>query len=114
MKTFNSPLIPACLAVGILLVGSSISNAQSGDGIQDTLAAQIRTQGFACDKALSAIRETIETRSRGVGADMQQRDLPGEPCARHGCKGGAAAMMTLLVASARGIGFAKHDHDPRV
>ncbi|MGY4502374.1 hypothetical protein ACVWYH_006331 [Bradyrhizobium sp. GM24.11] len=56
MKTFNSPLIPACLAVGILLVGSSISNAQSGDGIQDTLAAQIRTQGFACDKALSAIR----------------------------------------------------------
>lgn len=58
MKTFNSALIPTCLAVGILLAGSSISHAQPGDGIQDTLAAQIRMQGFACDKPLAAKQDT--------------------------------------------------------
>lgn len=38
--------------------GLTASLAQTaGDTPQSVLAAQIRTQGFACDKALSAIRD---------------------------------------------------------
>ena len=33
------------------------AHAQGGESPQDVLAAQIRTQGFACDKALSSRRD---------------------------------------------------------
>jgi hypothetical protein len=59
MKILNSVLIAACLTVGILLVGSSRSHAQSaGEMPQDELAAQIRMQGFACDRPLGAKQDT--------------------------------------------------------
>jgi hypothetical protein len=50
------------LAIVILAVGSSgsgltLSAAQAQETVQNVLAAQIRTQGFACDKALGAKRD---------------------------------------------------------
>ena len=33
------------------------AHAQGGESPQDVLAAQIRTQGFACDKAINARRD---------------------------------------------------------
>jgi hypothetical protein len=50
------------LAIVILAVGSSgsgltFSAAQAEETVQSILAAQIRVQGFACDKPLGAVRD---------------------------------------------------------
>lgn len=59
MKTFSSVLSPTCLTACILLAGFSPSRAQSaGEMPQDVLAAQIRMQGFVCDKPLGAAKDT--------------------------------------------------------
>lgn len=59
MKTFSSVLSPICLTACILFAGLSPSRAQSvGETPRDVLAAQIRMQGFVCDKALGARKDT--------------------------------------------------------
>lgn len=59
MKTFRSVVSPTSLMVCMLLAGLSPSCAQSaGEMPRDELAAQIRMQGFACDKALGAAKDT--------------------------------------------------------
>lgn len=46
------------LVLASTMGGLTASLAQTaGETLQPELAAQIRTQGFACDKALSAIRD---------------------------------------------------------
>ena len=49
--------ISVCLLSVIALVGGSAVRAQD-DTAQSMLAAQIRAQGFACDKPLAANRDT--------------------------------------------------------
>jgi len=45
-------------AFAILLVnGLTTSVAQSEETVQNVLAAQLRTQGYACDKALGAVKD---------------------------------------------------------
>ena len=45
-------------AFGVLLVsGLTRSVAQAEETVQNMLAAQLRTQGYACDKALGATRD---------------------------------------------------------
>lgn len=59
MKTFSSAISLTCLTACILLAGLSPSCAQpAGEMPRDELAAQIRMQGFACDKALGAKKDT--------------------------------------------------------
>ncbi|MET4387157.1 hypothetical protein ABIB73_002912 [Bradyrhizobium sp. F1.4.3] len=41
----------------LLVWGLGESTAQTQETVQATLAAQIRTQGFACDKALKAVKD---------------------------------------------------------
>lgn len=41
----------------LLACGLGASAAAAQETVQDMLAAQIRTQGFACDKALRAVRD---------------------------------------------------------
>lgn len=63
MKTFSSVLSPTCLTACMLLAGFSPSRAQSiGEMPRDVLAAQIRMQGFACDKALGARKDIRRSR----------------------------------------------------
>ncbi|RZN06473.1 hypothetical protein CWO91_29165 [Bradyrhizobium genosp. SA-3] len=51
------------LSFGILPVGFSVSLAQTaGERPQDVLAAQIRMQGFACDKPLGASKDRRRSR----------------------------------------------------
>ena len=46
------------LAITVLLVsGLTGSAAQAQETVQSMLAAQIRTQGFACDKTLGAVKD---------------------------------------------------------
>ncbi|MGQ0683010.1 hypothetical protein [Bradyrhizobium sp.] len=46
------------LAISALLVsGLTESTAQAQETVQSMLAAQIRTQGFVCDKALGAVKD---------------------------------------------------------
>jgi hypothetical protein len=46
-------------AVGVLFFsGLTGSAAQAQETVQSVLAAQIRTQGFSCDKALGAKKDT--------------------------------------------------------
>jgi hypothetical protein len=47
------------LAISALIVGGvTESTAQTQETVQSMLAAQIRTQGFVCDKALGAVKDT--------------------------------------------------------
>lgn len=58
MKARSFIIFSACLSFGILPAGS-VSFAQSaGETPQGMLAAQIRMQGFACDKPLGANKDT--------------------------------------------------------
>ncbi|MBR0794693.1 hypothetical protein JQ615_04720 [Bradyrhizobium jicamae] len=41
-------------AFGILLVGSLAGSAAQAETVKNMLAAQLRTQGYTCDKALGA------------------------------------------------------------
>jgi hypothetical protein len=50
-------LCPTYLSLGVLLVGLLAPLQAAGETVQNMLAAQIRTQGFACDKALGARRD---------------------------------------------------------
>ena len=50
-------LCPTYLSLGVLLVGLLAPLQAAGETVQNMLAAQIRTQGFACDKALGATRD---------------------------------------------------------
>lgn len=57
------------LAVGLAgVVASGGDSAQAAEeNVQDMLAVQIRSQGFACDKALGATRDAKRSRpDRGV------------------------------------------------
>ncbi|MGQ0682181.1 hypothetical protein [Bradyrhizobium sp.] len=63
MKFRSFVFVSACVPLSILLVGFSSSLAQTGgERPQDMLAAQIRLQGFVCDKALGATRDTKRSR----------------------------------------------------
>lgn len=54
----RSVSIPASLSFAILLVGLTTGPTRATDEVpQDMLAAQIRLQGFACDKPLGATRD---------------------------------------------------------
>ncbi|TYO65112.1 hypothetical protein FXV83_18120 [Bradyrhizobium hipponense] len=58
MKARGFVTISASLSIGILLDGFSVSLAQTAnERPQDMLAAQIRMQGFACDKPLGASKD---------------------------------------------------------
>ena len=53
--------IPATVLAGALaLAGASVQAAE--ESVQNMLAAQIRTQGFTCDKALGARRDAKRSR----------------------------------------------------
>jgi hypothetical protein len=55
------------LAVSSLGSGPRGSAAWAGETLQDLLAVQIRSQGFACDKPLRAVRDAKRSRpDRGV------------------------------------------------
>lgn len=63
MKASSFFLISAWLSFGSLLVGASISSSQTvGETPKDMLAAQIRLQGFTCDKPLGASKDTKRSR----------------------------------------------------
>jgi hypothetical protein len=48
----------AGFAFGLLLAGGlSCSQAQAQETVRSMLAAQIRTQGFVCDKTLKAVKD---------------------------------------------------------
>lgn len=42
----------------LLLGGLTTSTVQAQETVQSMLAAQIRTQGFVCDKTLKAVKDT--------------------------------------------------------
>ena len=51
------------LAFGALLIGGLIaSTAQAQEAVRSMLAAQIRTQGFVCDKTVKAVKDTRRSR----------------------------------------------------
>lgn len=59
MKKLSAVLSFTCSIACILSAGFSPSRAQSvNETPQEVLAAQIRLQGFACDKALGARKDT--------------------------------------------------------
>ncbi|UPJ69563.1 hypothetical protein IVB23_30805 [Bradyrhizobium sp. 191] len=51
-------IFSACLSFGILPGGSESFAQTAGETPQGMLAAQIRLQGFACDKPLGASKDT--------------------------------------------------------
>jgi hypothetical protein len=59
MKTFaSSSLLCAALLCGL----QTAARPAAAQGPQEELAAQIRTQGFACEKALGATRDRKRSR----------------------------------------------------
>ncbi|WP_407147504.1 hypothetical protein [Bradyrhizobium sp. ORS 86] len=44
-------------ALGIVFVGGLTGSAAQAETVQSMLAAQLRTQGYACDKALGAKKD---------------------------------------------------------
>jgi hypothetical protein len=56
LKNQNRPRIPALLSACALLLHGISAHAAS-ETVQGMLAAQIRTQGFTCDKSLGARRD---------------------------------------------------------
>lgn len=53
--------LSALALTSALAVGSAA--AQGAETVQDMLAAQIRSQGFTCDKALGATKDTARSRA---------------------------------------------------
>lgn len=63
MKARSFVLVSAGLWFGIPVVGFSPCLAQTvAEKPQDVLAAQIRSQGFVCDKSLGATRDAKRSR----------------------------------------------------
>jgi hypothetical protein len=58
MKTFAS----SSLAFAALLCGLAVGQQAAAQSPQTELAAQIRTQGYTCDKALGATRDKKQSR----------------------------------------------------
>jgi hypothetical protein len=50
------------LALGVLLVGSLTGSAAVAETVPNILAAQIRTQGYPCDRALGATKDARRSR----------------------------------------------------
>lgn len=69
------------LAVAVLfVVGLAGSAAQAEETLQGMLAAQLRAQGYACDKPLKAERDDkLSKPDNEAWTHMQQRDLPRQP-----------------------------------
>ena len=61
MKNLNPGCIPA-LAVVCALFPGGFSAQAANETVQGVLAAQIRSQGFACDKPLGATRDAKRSR----------------------------------------------------
>ncbi|MDX3965168.1 MAG: hypothetical protein QHD01_01055 [Bradyrhizobium sp.] len=53
--------LSALALTSALAVGRAV--AQGAETVQDMLAAQIRSQGFTCDKALGATKDTARSRA---------------------------------------------------
>lgn len=63
MPKFVGPATALVLVVGSSVTGVTASWAQAAEEtVQGMLAAQIRLQGFACDKPLSAVKDAAESR----------------------------------------------------
>jgi hypothetical protein len=64
----NRPLISMLLVAGTVVFCSSVRAQQQAaapvpaEKVQNMLAAQIRMQGFACDKSLGAVKNTKRSR----------------------------------------------------
>jgi hypothetical protein len=64
----NRPLASILLAAAVIVSSPAVraqqttSAAVPAEKVQDMLAAQIRMQGFACDKPLRAVRNTKRSR----------------------------------------------------
>jgi hypothetical protein len=80
-----SPAVRAQQATGTPVVAETL---------QSMLAVTIRAKGFTCDKPLGAVRDTKRSpaRSRRLGPQVQQRDVPDQPLSRHGGEGRTAPM----------------------
>lgn len=63
MNTRSFILFSACLSFGILPVGSVSFAQTAGETPQGMLAAQIRMQGFVCDKAIGASKDVKRSKS---------------------------------------------------
>ncbi len=57
MKASEYLLTSILLIFGLLILGMRSAAQAAGEAPKDTIAAQIRMQGFACDKAQSAVRD---------------------------------------------------------
>jgi hypothetical protein len=86
MQDNRSLYLAAVALIAAVMIGGT-SGQSAAETVQGMLAAQIRTQGFACDKALGAGHQALPARPSSLGAQMQQCGLPGEPRARHGREG---------------------------
>ncbi|MGY3551430.1 hypothetical protein ACVWZ4_006755 [Bradyrhizobium sp. USDA 4472] len=62
MKHGLSILLSMLAQIAALVPGSSLAQG-AAETVQTMLAAQIRSQGFACDKALGATQDTKRSRS---------------------------------------------------
>lgn len=66
MKVHRSSYVAAAALVGTLVFGG-VSVQAGEETVRSMLAAQIRSQGFVCDKALSAMQDKKRSRpDRGV------------------------------------------------
>jgi hypothetical protein len=66
MKDRHGTGVSAAVLAGILVLGGFSAQAAE-ESVQSMLAAQIRSQGFVCDKALGATRDAKRSRpDRGV------------------------------------------------
>ncbi|RQH10977.1 hypothetical protein [Bradyrhizobium sp. RP6] len=54
--------LSALALIGALTVGRAAAQG-AAETVQDMLAAQIRTQGFTCDKALGATKDAARSRA---------------------------------------------------
>lgn len=61
MEEQRSTGIQALMLAGVLALGGASVQAAE-EAVQDMLAAQIRAQGFACEKALGATRDAKRSR----------------------------------------------------
>jgi hypothetical protein len=62
MKACEYPLTCILLIFGLLILGKGSAAQTAGQAPKDTIAAQIRLQGFACDKPQSAVRDAKRSR----------------------------------------------------
>ena len=57
MKACENLITSVLLTFGLLILGMGSAAQAAGEAPKDTIAAQIRMQGFACDKPQSAVRD---------------------------------------------------------